>query len=167
MSITYLGLVLIFPTKFLFWLSSESDLKIGIWVSKDRPPRDFGYEEKLLQEGLLPRLKDGGPVKNLPDFKPKDRWSQKRAVFGQNDYIDILGSGNLRPIDIMYGVPYWLRGLKDNREYQTLIRKRVVYGLSGYSTQYPTKWEKMQKRISYLYRFINNYQKQDVGWKGQ
>lgn len=45
----------------------------------------YGNAMCLLVPGLLPRLKQ--PIKCLPKYEPKDAWSEKKALFGQNDYI--------------------------------------------------------------------------------
>ena len=36
--------------------------------------------------GHLPRLKTNEPVKR-PQYRPADSWAEKKAYFGQNDYI--------------------------------------------------------------------------------
>lgn len=38
--------------------------------------------------GLLPRSEKYKSVQ-MPHYEPKDNWSRKRALFGQNDYIGL------------------------------------------------------------------------------
>lgn len=89
-------------------------------------------------------------------------WCEKRALFGQNDYIDILGNEKLHPSRILYNVPAWLRGAKGN-EYQLLIRKRRIMGSSGFRAGRPSKWRDMNKRMKFLYRKLNFKQRTGFG----
>jgi large subunit ribosomal protein L51 len=121
---------------------------------KDRKPlvRRYGYEDKLAWRGALPRLNTGLRVPK-PDYNPSNVWTEKKALFGQNDYIDILGNPKLHPVLISYDVPPWLRGFHGN-EYQMLIRKRNFYG-RRISAMNPDGYGKMWRRIRHQYKFLN------------
>ena len=49
----------------------------------------------------------------MPAFKDKNSWTVKKSTLGQNDYIDILGDGDICPVDLIRGPP-WLIGFKGN-----------------------------------------------------
>ena len=53
----------------------------------------YGYVDKVKQSGALPRISEDSPrVKTMKVFRPSNPFAPKEALFGQNDYIDILGN---------------------------------------------------------------------------
>ncbi|KAK7481416.1 hypothetical protein BaRGS_00027372 [Batillaria attramentaria] len=135
-------------------ISSEATVKTYEPASpfRDPGPRRYGYRTKYFTGGVLPRSEHADPVMGLPVYKPKDAWSRKKALFGQNDYIDILGDGSLTPSDLLHG-PDWLIGFKGN-ELQRLSRRMKFEG-HKLSILYPSQYRNMKKRIWFLYKKYN------------
>ncbi|KAG8189033.1 hypothetical protein JTE90_025473 [Oedothorax gibbosus] len=120
--------------------------------------RRFGYDDPFHKRpDTLPRIKEDNKyakvgMKRLSKFKPDNEWTEKKKYFGQNDYIDILGDGSIHPVKILTNIPPWLRGFKGN-EFQMLLLKQRHYYFWRWSQ--PTKWKWINKRIMFLYRFLN------------
>ncbi|XP_014787884.1 39S ribosomal protein L51, mitochondrial [Octopus bimaculoides] len=112
----------------------------------------YGYEAKYFTGGLLPRLDSAKPLQSLKAYEVPENWVKKKALFGQNDYIDILGDGKVTPKELIRGPP-WLKGFKGN-EMQRLIR-HIRFEGHHLRFYYPTKHHNIKKRIKYLYKFYN------------
>lgn len=83
----------------------------------------------------------------MPGYKDKAAWSTRKATFGQNDYIDILGNGKVHPVDLIRGPP-WLIGFRGN-ELQRLSRQLKFQG-SELKSKNSLKFYDVNKRIKYL-----------------
>jgi hypothetical protein len=112
--------------------------------------RRFGYKyNQHFTGGLLPRpdpkLNDDPLV--MPEYKSDDKWTMKKSTFGQNDYVDILGNGSVKPVDLIRG-PDWLIGFKGN-ELQRLNRQ-MRFHATDLKAKNPNKFHDINKRIKYL-----------------
>lgn len=138
------------------WIPQVTTYRHRYFADKKRLVRRYGWKDPLDPFGLLPRTESQDKViAELPIYKPKDSWSERRALFGQNDYIDILGNDDLHPTQIAYNVPRWLRGVKGN-ELQVLIRKKKIWQRGIFPRARPTKWKMLSKRIHRLFFWMNH-----------
>ncbi|CAL1531046.1 unnamed protein product [Lymnaea stagnalis] len=113
-------------------------------------PRRYGHHIEYYTNGVLPRHER--PVRSLPPYRPKDNWATKPALFGQNDYIDILGDGTVHPADLLTG-PRWLIAFKAN-ERDRMLRKMEWEG-PRLKLMYPSEYNRIEKRIRYLTKIYN------------
>ena len=61
-------------------------------VVENRRLYRHGYIDKVKQSGALPRIsEDSRRLRTIKVFRPANPFAPKEALFGQNDYIDILG----------------------------------------------------------------------------
>ncbi|GIY62480.1 39S ribosomal protein L51, mitochondrial [Caerostris darwini] len=120
--------------------------------------RRFGYNDPYFKRpDTLPRISEDHKkaqfgLKCLPEYMPYRPWTDKRKYFGQNDYIDLLGDGSIHPVKLLTNIPPWLRGFRGN-EFQMLLLKQRHHNHWRWSK--PTKWKNMNKRIMYLYKYLN------------
>jgi len=129
-------------------------LKVFVRHFQRRPfIRRFGFVQKSHNRGLLPRVVgDVCPLRTVPNASVVDEWRPKAALFGQNDYIDILGDGSVSVTQLMTSTPYWLKGFKGN-ELQMLVRRRQAFKYWKWCR--PKRWHHLNARIDFLYRKLN------------
>ncbi|KAI5642506.1 mitochondrial ribosomal subunit domain-containing protein [Phthorimaea operculella] len=135
-----------------FWRPAVNIVRTRYHADKSRLVRRYGFEEKIWCGGLLPRSQ--GKALPMPEYRPKNPWTERRALFGQNDYIDILGTGEIHPVKTLYTVPSWIRGVSGH-EYHILLRKKKMFAKTAAPVVRPTKWKDLEKRLSFLYRKLN------------
>ncbi|KAM3966512.1 mitochondrial ribosomal protein L51 [Aphomia sociella] len=135
-----------------FWRPTVNTVRTRYHADKTRLVRRHGYYDPLWCGGLLPRTERR--VEQMPEYRPANVWTERKALFGQNDYIDILGPGNLHPVKTLYNVPSWIRGVSGS-EYHILLRKKKVWAKTATPVVRPTKWKEIEKRFKFLYRKLN------------
>ncbi|UYV68689.1 MRPL51 [Cordylochernes scorpioides] len=122
----------------------------------------WGYKPPLPKYGrFMPRISEKlyerepdlkGSVKLR--YKPTNVWSKERALFGQNDYIDILGPNpSIEPIDLQEHIPTWLRGFRGS-ELQMLTRRRDMFG-EELAEKRPMRYQQIANQIKHLYKYLN------------
>jgi len=84
---------------------------------------------------------------------------RKKALFGQNDYIDILGDGTLHPWELIRG-PFWLKGFK-GIELQRIARQLATQG-TFIRDYFPTRYHQMTKNLMYQYKKMNRRQHSEI-----
>nr|XP_040583402.1 39S ribosomal protein L51, mitochondrial-like isoform X2 [Lepeophtheirus salmonis] len=114
--------------------------------------RRYGYVDKVKTSGPLPRVSnDSDRINGLHLFIRENPWVPSRALAGQNDYIDILGDEEIHPVDLMYGIPKWLRGFQGTY-LQTMIRKRDMLRDTGFDKVRPKDWKQLNVNLTREYR---------------
>jgi len=121
------------------------------------------HNAKIFTGGVLPRPtgKSEDRLLRMPRWDPAkaDAWTSKKALFGQNDYIDILGDGTLHPWELIKA-PYWLKGFRGN-ELQRIARQLAAEG-TFIRDVYPSKYHQMTKNLMYLYKKLNRRQHSEL-----
>lgn len=139
-------------------------------VSARRQIAKYGYDDKTKMSGALPRIAEDEEKRwdHREVFTPENPWAQKRALFGQNDYIDILGEDPdaFRPSEVNYEQPEWLREVTVNATpYQRLLMQKKLLEETEYPTTQPKSWKELNAMIHRMhlkvkkeydqYRFAN------------
>ena len=76
-------------------INFHTSLSVSRWHKDKVANRDLyrhGYKDVTKQSGALPRISEDSPrIHQIKVFRPSNPFAPKEALFGQNDYIDILG----------------------------------------------------------------------------
>jgi len=125
-------------------------------VKEERQIFRWGYEDRVKQSGALPRISnDSERWDHREVYAPENPWAQKRALFGQNDYIDILGEDPdaFRPSEVNYEQPEWLREVNEKQTgYQRLLMKKKLLEETDYPETNPKSWEELKDVLKRLWR---------------
>lgn len=123
------------------------------------------YEYKYHRGGVLPRPEGKWEDTPLPmpewSHAKMDNWTKKKALFGQNDYIDILGDGTVHPWQLIRA-PIWLKGYGGN-ELQRTARQLAMQG-RFLREMLPSKYHTLTKNLNYQYKKLNR--RQHCSWWG-
>merc|ERR1719320_717332 len=127
-------------------------------VKERRQMTHYGYEDKVKRSGALPRISEDEERWEYGNvYAPPNPWAQKRALFGQNDYIDILGDDPdaFRPSEVNYEQPEWMREVTvKNTAYQSLLLKKRLLEETDYPETHPKTWEELDKMVDRQYKKV-------------
>lgn len=128
----------------------------------------YGYKDKVKQSGAMPRLdEDAEKIDSMPIYTPENPYAPKRALWGQNDYIDILGDNPdaLKPHEVHYHMPKYLRGLDGyGNDYQQALKIKAHLAETATAEVKPRDWDFLTKRIDRRYRELRQITNQEM-WK--
>ncbi len=108
----------------------------------------------------------------MPVYTPENPYAPKRALYGQNDYIDILGENPdaLKPHEVNYHVPKWLRGTSNahHNDYQQALNTKAYFEKTAYPQVKPKMWDRLTNRISRRYGEMRTHLDQEkwTNYKG-
>lgn len=129
-------------------------------VSKRRIIARYGYDDKVKVSGALPRISEDEEKRwdNRNVYTPPNPWAQKRALFGQNDYIDILGEDPdaFRPSEVNYEQPEWLREVSVKAvPYQRLLMQKKLLEETEFPTTHPKSWSELNDMLHRMRKKVN------------
>jgi len=131
--------------------TSAANLRWTKDLQKETKIFKYGYEDRVKQSGALPRIsEDEERWDNREVYAPENPWALKRAIFGQNDYIDILGEDPdmFRPSELNYEQPEWLREVNAGTvPYQRLLMKKKLLQETDYPETHPKTWEQLCQKV--------------------
>lgn len=137
---------------------------------ENRYVNDVGYKAEYYKGGPKPRFNDE-EKEHMKDYTiqnaPLDEWDEKNAVFGQNDYIDILGDGNLSIRELNVEAPFWLRGVEikgdkfEEVQFHHTLR-RLHFEEDYLLNARPTRWWQLRRELTRYARACNRYNKRGL-----
>lgn len=128
---------------------------------------DVGYRAEYYKGGPKPRFNDDEKEymkKYMTMNAPFDEWTEEKALFGQNDYIDILGDGNLSIRELNVDAPAYLRGwgVKGDTFEETQfhhVMRRLHFEEDYLLNLRPTRWWQLRRELTRHARECNRYKK--------